>query len=148
MMDREALAAEMRAAATTASMVDTGSSRKVMLVDSDLPKLIPSQSLLKVRSVKFNNLKMGDIICVRVGSEFRVRRFIKPKITRSQTLLLTAKEDCPEKEPLPQSCLLGKVESVEFGGKSFDPAKRESLLKGFWGKLTEYGTHKPFGIIG
>lgn len=146
--DRATLVAELRAAATTASMTDTGKTRNVHLLDSDLPDLIPSQSLLKVRSVKFTNLRMGDIICVRVGSSFQVRRFVKTKITRSHTLLLTAKGNSDKKEPIPQSALLGKVESVEYGGRTFDPTKSENLLKKFWGKLTEYGTHRPFGLIG
>lgn len=147
-IEKPSLSKEMRAAAAAASMTDSGTSRKVMLVNSELPSLIPSKSLLTIRSVKFNNLKMGDIICVRVGSDFTVRRFVKPKITRAHTLLLTVEEGADKKEALPQSCLLGKVESVEFGGKCFDPASKENFLKKFWGKLTEYGTHKAFGIFG
>lgn len=141
------LSQELRLAVATASIGDTGKTRKVHLLESDLPSLVPSQSLLKVRSVKFNDLKMGDIVCVRVGNKITVRRFVKTKITRSHTLLLTAEEGADKKEALPQNCLLGKVDKVSFGGQTFDPASKENFLQKFWGKLSEYGTHKPFGIF-
>ena len=119
----------------------------MLLVESDLPGLVPSQSLLKVRSVKFVELKRGDIICVRVGSNFRIRRFVKSKITRTTTLLLTVKEGEDQKDPIPLNALLGKVDSVEVGGRVFDPLKEESFLQSLWGKLSEYGTHRPFGVF-
>jgi phage pi2 protein 07 len=141
------LSQELRAAVTTASMGDRGKARNVMLVESDLPTLVPSKSLLKVRSVKFKDLKMGDIICIRVGADFKVRRFVKTKITRADTLLLVAQEGFDKKEPIPLNAYLGKVDAVEIGGCVFDPTKNESFWQNFMGKLTEFGTHKPFGIF-
>ncbi len=91
---------------------------------------------------------MGDIICVRDGSELAVCRFVKAKIMKSNTFLLVAKEGHEKKEPLPRDALLGIVEKVEHGGKVFNPSSRENPFKKFWGKLTEYGTHKPFGLFG
>ena len=138
---------ELRAAVTTASLGDRGKTRNVMLTESELPTLIPSQSLLKVRSVRFEDLKMGDVICVRVGTTFRVRRFVKTKITSSHTLLLVAQEGFNKKDPIPVNAFLGKVDEVESGGRKFDPLKKESFFQTFWGKLTEFGTHKPFGLF-
>jgi hypothetical protein len=138
---------ELRAAVTTASLGDRGKSRNVMLMESELPTLVPSQSLLKVRSVRFQELKMGDIICVRVGSTFRVRRFVKTKITREHTLLLVAQEGFNKKDPVPLNAFLGKVDEVESAGRVFDPLKKENFFQTFWGKLTEFGTHKPFGLF-
>ena len=146
--EKNDLLAELNAAATTASMSDRGKSRKVLLVESDLPSLIPSRSLLKVRSVKFTELRMGDIICVRVGSDFVVRRFVKTKITRENTLLLSAREGSDKKDPIPQSSLLGKVEEAESAGETYDPLKKEGLVQRLMGKITEYGTHRPFGVFG
>ncbi|MFA5504789.1 MAG: hypothetical protein WC314_18970 [Vulcanimicrobiota bacterium] len=142
------LAQELQVAVTTASLGDKGKTRRVMLVESNLPSIIPSQSLLKVRSLKFQELKKGDIICVRIGSGFWVRRFIKSKMTRDNTLLLVAQEGFDKKESIPMNALLGKVDEVEHNGRAFDPLAGENFLKSFWGKLTEYGTHKAFGFIG
>jgi hypothetical protein len=144
--DKQSLHQEMKAAVTTASLGDKGKTRRIMLMDSNLPSIVPSQSLLKVRSVKFQELKMGDVVCVRIGSEFWVRRFVKAKMTRNNTLLLVAQEGYDKKEPLPLNALLGKVDEVEHGGRAFDPLGKENFLQSLWGKLTEYGTHKPFGL--
>jgi hypothetical protein len=138
---------ELRIAATAASMSDLGSTRQVRLNESELPSLIPSGAILNVKAVKFSELKMGDLICVRVGSTLVVRRFVKTKMTRSNTFLLTAKEGFDKKEAIARTSLIGKVEKVCCGGTSYDPAQREGILTQFWGKLTEYGTHKPFGIF-
>ena len=88
---------------------------------------------------------MGDIICVNTGKSAQVRRFIKLKMTKSNTALLTAYEGFNKKEALPTSSLVGKVVEVEANGKSWDPNKVNPLTR-FWHKLTEYGTHKPFGL--
>jgi hypothetical protein len=145
-IDPASITSELRLAAATASMVDTGATRQVMLIKSDLEKVIPSGSLLTIRSVKFSNLKMGDFICVRDGSSFAVRRFVKTKMTSSETYLLTAKEGFDKKEPLKRDRLLGRVEGFQHAGKMVDPRKVEGALTRFWGRLTEYGTHKPFGL--
>ena len=88
---------------------------------------------------------MGDIICVNTGKSAQVRRFIKLKMTKSDTLLLTAYEGFDKKEALPKSSLVGRVVEVEAGGQTWNPNK-ENALKRFWDRLTEYGTHKPFGL--
>lgn len=144
--ENPSLAEELRVAVTTASLGENGATRRIMLVDSNLPSLIPSQSLLKVRSVKLSELKMGDVICVRVGSSFLVRRFIKVKMTKNNTILLTAQEGYNQKEPIPMSGFLGKVDEVEHAGRSYNPLSKQNFFQSFMGKLTEYGTHKPFGI--
>ncbi len=146
--DLSSISSELRLAATTASMTDFGTSRNIMLVTSDLEKLIPSGSLLSVRSIKFSSLKMGDIICVREGSSIAVRRFVKTKMTPSETYLLTAKQDFDKKEPVRRDRLLGRVDTFQHSGQTIDPHRVEGPLKRFWGKLTEYGTHKAFGLFG
>lgn len=73
---------------------------------------------------------------------------MKTKITRENTLLLSAKEGSEQKDPIPQNALLGRVEEVEAGGAVFEPLKREGLFKSLMGRLTEYGTHRPFGLFG
>ncbi len=144
---RPSVSQELMAASTAASLSFKDATRQLRLVNSDLPSLIPSGSSLRIRSAKFSELKMGDLIGVRIGSELAVRRFVKTKMTKSDTLLLTAKEGLKKKEPLSRTCLLGKIEKVTCGGRSYNPAQAENILQQFWGKLTEYGTHKPFGLF-
>jgi len=138
---------EMRAAAAVASVAGSNRARKIRLLDSDLPSLVPEGSTLEVAPAKFTDLKMGDIICVQMGHRLALRRFVKSKIAKKDTYLLTAREGFSKKEALPRTSLLGKVNKVTAGSESFDPGKAEGFLQQFWGKLTEYGTHKPFGFI-
>lgn len=142
----QALKDELTAAATAACL-SSGNARHVRIGESDLPSLIPSRSLLKVNPIKFSELKMGDLICVRVGNDIAVRRFIKSRITAAHTLLLTALEGSEEKDQVTRPCFLGRVEAVNAGKKSYDPLAKEGMIRRFWGKFTEYGTHKPFGLI-
>ena len=147
MENRESLNHEMRVAVAATSMGVAGNARKIRLNDSDVPSLAPSESVLEVQPVKFTELKMGDLICVRDGNTFNVRRFVKVKMAKSDTYLLTAREGFDKKEALPRNSLMGRVESVTHRGQSFNPMATESFMKKFFGKLTEYGTHKPFGIF-
>ena len=135
----------MNAAATSASMVGGSKVKKVRIEQSDLPSVIPHRAQVSLQAVAFGKLGMGDLICVMIGGEQKVRRFIKLKMTQNDTLLLTAYEGFGKKEALPKSVLIGRIIEVEGGGRTWDPTK-ESPLKRFWGRLTEYGTHKPFGL--
>lgn len=137
---------ELRFAVAATSM-GAGSSRKVRLPESDVPSLVPSGSTLEVSSVKFCDLKMGDLICVQVGGSFNIRRFVKVKMTKKDTYLLTAREGFDKKEALPRNSLMGRVDSATHRGQKIDPNSQENFLTKFWGKLSEYGTHKPFGIF-
>ncbi len=140
------LSQELRAAATAASLSSTGTTKHLQIQDSDVPSLVPNNAFIKVTSTKLQDLKMGDLVCVRAGGSYSVRRFVKVKHAASQTLVLTAREGYGKKEPITRASLLGKVEAISVGGKAVDPLKNEGILKSFWGKLTEYGTHKPFGL--
>ena len=142
---RSQIAGDLTAAATSASLAGGSGKKKVRIIDSELPSAIPAGSRVSLESVAFGKLNMGDIICVNTGKSAQVRRFIKLKMTKSDTLLLTAYEGFEKKEALPKSSLVGRVVEVEAGGRTWDPNK-ESALKRFWDKLTEYGTHKPFGL--
>ena len=137
---------ELRFAATTAAIGSKQGSRQLPLSKSDVPSVIPSGCFINVESVKFSDLKMGDFICICVGNSFEVRRFVKVKMTKTDTYLLTAKEGFDKKEAVTRSSLMGKVVKVCQGSQTFDPSKSQNVLKQFWGKLTEYGTHKPFGL--
>lgn len=115
---------------------------------SDLAALVPDGAVLEVQAVNFTKLQMGDVICVSSGRETSVRRYVKLKMTQKGEYLLCAYDGLGKKEALPKSSLIGKVVSVQAGGRTYDPSKEEGALKAFWGKLTEYGTHKAFGIFG
>lgn len=144
---KPSLSQELRTAVTASSMGMVGTKKRIRLLESDVPSLAPSGSALEVEVVKFSNLRMGDLICVQIGRSIRVRRFVKAKMTQKDTYLLTAHEYQDKKEALPRTCLMGRVRSVNHRGQTYDPAKQESFLTKLRGKLTEYGTHRPFGIF-
>jgi 3D (Asp-Asp-Asp) domain-containing protein len=139
------IAGDLTAAATSASLAGGSKTRKVSIVKSELPSIIPTGSRVSLESVAFGKLSMGDIICVNMGSSPQVRRFIRLKMTQSSTVLITAYEGFSQKEALPTTSLVGRVVQVDANGKTWDPSK-ENPLSRFWHKLTEYGTHKPFGL--
>ena len=139
------IAGDLTAAATSASLAGGSKNRKVRIIDSELPSVIPTGSRVSLESVAFEKLSMGDIICVNMGKSPQVRRFLKLKLTKSNTLLLTALEGSSKPEALPTTTLVGRVVQVEANGKTWNP-RSENLLTRFWHKLTEYGTHKPFGL--
>lgn len=141
------IAGDLKSAAASVTMSTGGGTRQIKLKESVLPTLIPNNAILEVKAAKFTELKMGEIICVAIGREMSVRRFVKLKMTNKDTLLLTAYEGFDKKEALPKGTLLGRVVKVNAGGQSYDPSKRENPFTKFWGRLTEYGTHKPFGIF-
>lgn len=147
-VERPSVSQELRVASAALSAFNGKKEQTLRLADSDLPSLIPDNSSLKVRSVKFTDLKMGDLICVQMGNTFAVRRFVKTKVAKQDHYLLTAREGFGKKEALLRSSLIGKIESVQHQGQTFDPASREGAGKKFWGMLTEYGTHKAFGLFG
>jgi hypothetical protein len=142
------LAGDLTAAATSVSLMGANGTKKVRIGKSHLPRLIPDGATLEVQAVTFTKLQMGDVICVSAGRDTVVRRFVKLKMTKADTYLLTAYDGFTKKEVLPKGALIGKVVSVQAQGRTFDPQKEENFLTAFWGRLTEYGTHKAFGIFG
>ncbi len=142
------MAGDLNAAATSVSLLNKGGTKKVRLARSDLQRLIPDDSTLEIEAVQFTKLVMGDVICVSTGRETSVRRFVKLKMTKEDTFLLTAYDGFGKKEALPKSVLIGRVVNVTARGQTYHPLKKENPLSAFWGKLTEYGTHKAFGIFG
>lgn len=141
------LAGDLNAAAASVT-IGAGGSKKIKLPTSHLPNVIPNGSVIEVQAVNFTKLEMGDFICVTSGRETVVRRFVKLKMTKQDTYILAAYEGFGKKEALAKAALIGKVVSVTAQGRTFDPRKEENPLRAFWGKLTEYGTHKAFGVFG
>jgi len=139
------IAGDISAAATSASLTSGGKRKRIRLPKSDLPSIVPPGTAVALENVAIGKLNMGDVICVTLGEGPQVRRFVKLKMTAQDTYLLTAHEGSDKKEALPKSALVGRVAEAELGSRKWDPSK-ENLLKKFWGKLTEYGTHKPFGL--
>ncbi len=137
------MAGDLRAAAAVSS---TAKEKDFRISTSHLPKIIPSGAKVNVKSLPIGKLKMGDIICVSMDKQVVLRRFLKLKLAKNDTYLLTAYEGFDRKEALPKSCLLGRVVTFEAGGQVLDPYKLEGLFGKFWNRLTEYGTHAPFGI--
>jgi hypothetical protein len=69
-------------------------------------------------------------------------------MTKADAYLLTAYEGFDKKEMLAKGALIGRVVNVTAHGRTYNPRKEEGLIKALWGKLTEYGTHKAFGVFG
>ena len=139
------LAGDLSAAAATAAMADGGKRKKLRVSGSELASAVPAGATVKLEQVAMSKLKMGDILCVNLGQGPELRRFVKLKIAKTDTYLLTANDELSVKEPLPNSAVIGKVVEAEIAGRKWDPSK-ENPFRRFWSKLTEYGTHKPFGI--
>lgn len=139
------MAGDMSAAATAAALGGGGGRKKIHIRQSELPSLVPNGARVWIEGTAISKLVMGDIICVTLGQGPQLRRFVRLKMTQSDTLLITAYEGFNKKEALPKSSLVGKVVEAEAGGKKWDPNKQNPIAR-FWGKLTEYGTHKPFGL--
>lgn len=142
---RNQLAGDFQAAATVAQ---GGSGRRIKVPSSDVPNLVPSGAQIEIETTTVTKLKMGDVVCVSIGRDVVIRRFIRLKMTKANTFIMVASKANREKEPLPHSALIGRVVSVTAGGITYDPLKKEGLLRSWWGQLTEYGTHKAFGFIG
>ena len=143
---QDELSKDMSAAATSAALASTtGAEQKVLIRKSELKSVVPDNSLVTIQSVVLGKLAMGDIIIVGLDDGPQLRRFVRLKIRNNDSLLLTAYEGYGKKQALPKSCLIGRVVAVEKNGKNWDPTK-ENPLKKFWNRLTEFGTHKPFGI--
>jgi hypothetical protein len=139
------IAGDLSAAATSASLAQGARRKKIRLSNSDLPSAIPAGSTISIESVAIGKLVMGDIICVTLGQGPQIRRFLRLKMTKSDTLIMTTHEGLDTKEALPKSALVGRVVEAEAGGAKWNPGK-QNPFKRFWSKLTEYGTHKPFGL--
>ena len=142
---RNQIAGDLNAAATAASLSGGGGSKTIKLRESDCPKVVPGNCKITVKSTAFAKLAMGDIICVSLDGKPTIRRFVRLKMTQNDTFLITAYEGFDKKQALPKSSLMGKVTQVEAGGRTWDPGN-ENLVTKFWNKLTEFGTHKPFGL--
>ena len=143
---QDELSNDLTAAATTAHLASSsGAQRKILIPKSDLKSIIPDASLATVESTPLGKLVMGNIIVVGLEDGPHLRRFVRMKMRNKDTLLITAFDGFGKKQALPKSSLLGKVIKVENAGKVWDPGK-ENVVKKFWNRLTEFGTHKPFGL--
>ncbi len=142
------LAGDLNAAATSVALMSGGGTQKVRLKTSHLKSIIPDGAVIQIQSLTFTKLAMGDIICVTKGTETVLRRFVRLKMTNKDTYLETVCEGMEKKELMSKSALVGRVISVTAGGRDFDPHKEENPFARLWGKMTEYGTHKAFGLFG
>lgn len=138
------MAGDLSAAAVGASLAQGQKRQKIRLTNSELNN-IPNGAALSIEAVAMGKLNMGDIVCVNLGQGPQVRRFVKLKIAKNDTYILVTHDGYDKKDALPQSALVGRVVEAEVAGKTWDPSA-ENPLRRFWSKLTEYGTHKPFGI--
>lgn len=145
---QDKIGADMASASATAmGMEKGGKGSKVRIRQSDLEPLIASGSMIDFAPVAAHRLKFGDIVFVRAGNELVLRRFIGFQIGKSGSVVAVARANPARQEVYPDTAIVGKVNSVETKGVSFDPLKKESQLERWKNELTFFGTSSLFSRI-
>lgn len=140
---RNSIVSEVNSASITARAASGRLKQKFRITNSELPSLVPVGAEIEVEPIVFTKLKAGDVIYVRYNGKLSLKRYIKLKMTASNSYLTVTEEGSKEAEVLPKGCLVGKVVQASYKGKSYDPSK-QGPVQGFINLLTEYGTHTPF----
>ncbi|MBS2034158.1 hypothetical protein JST97_04175 [bacterium] len=146
---QDKIGADMASASASAmGMEKGGKGTKVRIRQSDLEHLIPSGSMIDFSPVAAHRLKFGDVVFVRAGKEMVLRRFIGFQIGKTGSVVAVARANPAKREVYPDTAVVGKVNSVESKGVSFDPLKKESQLARWKNELTFFGTSSLFARIG
>ncbi|MGE0495812.1 MAG: hypothetical protein AB7S38_41790 [Vulcanimicrobiota bacterium] len=115
--------------------------RKMTLLDSDLPRTVPSGAQVRVTPTSFMKLRPGEYVLVRGGSGIAVRRYVHACVTKESTRLMMATESATEMVGV--GSLLGRVAEVSHQGQSYDP-NPNSWLSAMANRLTHCGTRRFF----
>lgn len=146
---QDKIGADMATASAAAASVDRGGKgSKLRIRQSDMEALVPSGALVEFVPTTGHKLKFGDIVLVRTGNEFSLRRFVSFQILKSGANVSVARMSPPKLESYPDQSLVGKVTKVEAKGASYDPLKKEGQLAKWRNEWTFFGTSsmlKRFG---
>ena len=146
---QDKIGADMATASAAAAGMDRGAKgSKLRIRQSDLESLIPSGSLVEFIPTTGHKLKFGDIVLVRIGTEFSLRRFCGWQIVKTGSLVSVARANPPKLENYPDTALVGKITKVEAKGVTYDPLKKESQLVKWRNEWTFFGTSSMFKRIG
>ncbi|MBX3166186.1 MAG: hypothetical protein KF760_02195 [Candidatus Eremiobacteraeota bacterium] len=146
---QDKIGADMATASAAAAGMDRGAKgSKLRIRQSDLETLIPSGALVEFVPSTGHKLKFGDIVLIRNGSEFSLRRFVGFQIVKGGAKVSVARANPPKLEIYPDTSIVGKVTKVEAKGVSYDPLKKESQLVKWRNEWTFFGTSSMFSRIG
>lgn len=142
---QDKIGADMATASAAAAGMDRGAKgSKLRIRHSDMEALVPSGALVEFVPTTGHKLKFGDIVLVRNGTEFQLRRFVSFQILKGGAAVSVARVAPPKLENYPDTALVGKVTRVEAKGASYDPLKRESQLVKWKNEWTFFGTSSMF----
>lgn len=142
---QDKIGADMATASAAAAGMDRGQKgSKLRIRQSDLEQLIPSGALVEFVPTTGHKLKFGDIVLVRNGNEFSLRRFCSFQILKAGAMVAVARANPPKMETYPDTALVGKVTKVEGKGGAYDPLKKESQLVKWRNEWTFFGTSSMF----
>lgn len=127
---------------------DKKKASKVRLRKSDIENLVPSGSLVEFMPLACHKMKFGDIVMVRQGNEFVLRRFVSFQIGKAGPTVVVAKVTPPALEKYSDTSIVGKIGKVEAQGKVYDPHQKESFSARFGNRWSCFGTSSPFQRLG
>lgn len=140
---QDKIGADMASASASAAGMEKLRGTKLRIRNSDLEKLIPSGSTVEYQPMPCHRLKFGDIIFVRAGKEFVLRRYIGFQVAKAGAVAAVARANPARLETYPDAAVVGKVLSVDAAGKHFDPHKKESQMQRWANEWTCFGTSTP-----
>lgn len=146
---QDKIGADMASASATAAGMDRGQKgSKLRIRASDLEELVPSGSQIEFVPSTCHKLKFGDVLLVRMGQEFVLRRFVGWHVTKAGgAMMQVARANPPKVESYPDTQLVGKIIKVEARGGSYDPVKKETMGKRWANEWTCFGTSSPWRRI-
>lgn len=142
---QDKIGADMATASAAAAGMDRGAKgSKLRIRHSDMEALVPSGAMVEFIPTTGHKLKFGDIVLVRTGNEFSLRRFVSFQILKGGAAVSVARIAPPKLESYPDTSLVGKVTKVEAKGSSYDPLKKEGQLVKWRNEWTFFGTSSMF----
>ena len=146
---QDKIGADMATASAAAAGMDRGAKgSKMRIRQSDIEALIPSGAMIEFIPTTGHKLKFGDIVMVRSGTEFNLRRFCSFQIVKGGATVSVARINPPKLESYSDTALVGKITKVEAKGSSYDPLTKESQMAKWRNEWTFFGTSSMFSRIG
>lgn len=93
---------------------------KVVIAQESTFSEIPEGSQVRLRSVSFSKLEVGDFILISTNNQLVVRRFLKLDLSKGSTRLVVASGK-KEEDSIPFTRLVGRIEGVRRGENRINP---------------------------
>lgn len=140
---QDKIGADMASASASAAGMEKIKGTKLRIRQSDLESLIPAGSTVEYQPIPCHRLKFGDIIFVRSGKEFVLRRYVGFQVGKNGAVAAVARANPARLETYPDTAVVGKVTGVDSQGRHFDPHKKESQMQRWANEWTCFGTSTP-----